>query len=346
MLEGRPYMKGILSFILGMHVMEQATGAAATTGMRLFGRGEAVGTWRGVIIKKSPLAKFNAKILNWRTGGRVTAAAGYYFHDAGRTWQGESFTLDIKGTPRTLTHIYSLSIPHREHFFDRPLTLGNGSAAAIGDDAKQREVTVQNVVNIVKGDEDPATIPGYIGSVNEFENATRVLGAGKRILFAANWFLVDESERDTPTPDDDVNDYYSLLGLGEQKKAEKEKEAQKKISLDKVDRVWPNTSGPNSTPEVIASSEKSYASNLFGKTGRSLKEVTQTINIGGKSRALLIDGIEAGMFGQSDQAIASWYDEDERKWKMVVDDDIKKELAREVADPRSHFHITTDEEML
>jgi hypothetical protein len=347
LLEGRPYVKAILGAILGLHLMEQATGQAATTGMRLFGRGEPVGAWRGVIVRKSPLTRHKAKILNRLTGGRVTDAVGYYFHEGGRTWHCQSFTVEMGGVPRTLTHIRSFSIPHREHFFDRPLTLGNGnsSTTAIGDDAKQREVTIQNIINIVKGDEEPATIPGYIGSTNEFENAGG-LGYAKRALFMSSWFLIDESERDTPTPDE--VDYHSLLG-----EEKKEGKAKKKNHYD-VDSGgttyysaggWPSTSGPDPAPVVVGGSAQPYGNQLFGTgTGRPPKNVTQTLRVDGKDRPLIINRIIHGVLGKPSQAEAIWWDEEERKWKMVDDIDAREELARGVAEGK--YHVTMDNGLL
>lgn len=51
-------------------------------------------------------------------------------------------------------------------------------------------------MDVVKGLTQSEQVPGYIGSTNELENITP-LGKVKRSLFAASWFLVDESERDT-----------------------------------------------------------------------------------------------------------------------------------------------------
>jgi hypothetical protein len=168
--------------------------------MRLFLPGQAVGNWRNSVIRENRLTPVKAKVLGRLTGGRLLDARGYYFHEGGRTWLSESFTADVKGTPRTLTRISSLAFPKREHFFDRPLTLGNGAAgkgdtSPIGDDYHPRELPMQSVVDVVKGEKQPSQVPGYIGSTSEVENITGIAGL-KRALFAASWFLVDESERD------------------------------------------------------------------------------------------------------------------------------------------------------
>jgi hypothetical protein len=57
------------------------------------------------------------------------------------------------------------------------------------------------VIDLVKGDRAPDSIPGFIGSVNELETITS-LGHIKRAFFAANWLLIDEGERDDGGPGD------------------------------------------------------------------------------------------------------------------------------------------------
>jgi hypothetical protein len=188
---------GILATTLGVQALEQVTGNIATAGVRLVGQGKPVAKYRGLIIRQSPVIERKARLLNRITGGRVTQAAGYYFHDGGRTWHTQSYTTEVKGTPWTVTQVKSLGLPYREHYFDRPLTLNRSGEQATGDDSEKRSVYVQRVIDVIKGNNDPAAIPGYIGSTNELENATP-LGGLKRAFFAANWFLVDESERDDP----------------------------------------------------------------------------------------------------------------------------------------------------
>ncbi len=83
---------------------------------------------------------------------------------------------EIGDEAKTLTQVRSFSIPRREFFFDRT-------------------IPPQDVVDVALNYQEPDTIPGYIGSTNELENMG-ALGPLKRAFFAANWFLVDESERD------------------------------------------------------------------------------------------------------------------------------------------------------
>ena len=207
--EGRPHLSGLLGVVIAVHALEQVTGGLATAGMALAGRGQPLARYRGVLIRRSPFSRW-AHLLSHLPGLRVLAATGYYFVESGRTWHCQSVTLELAESLRTLTRVRSLSLPHREHFFDRPLTLNNEAGETqIGDDATSRSVSVQRVIDTVMGDEDPGNIPGYIGSTNEFENASG-LGGIKRTFFAANWFLVDESERDLPSGPNFV-DYDALV---------------------------------------------------------------------------------------------------------------------------------------
>jgi len=186
---GFPKLAGILGVVMAVQALEQVTGAGVTFGARLFGRGEPVGKYRGIILRKSPLTPRMAGAVNRLTGGRLQEAKGYYFFESGRTWHSQSMTVQVGDTPKTLTHVRSYSLPYREFYFDR-------------------ELSPQTVVDVVKGDRDPDSIPGFIGGVNELENATS-LGAFKRTFFAANWLLIDEGERDEGGPG--FVDYDALI---------------------------------------------------------------------------------------------------------------------------------------
>ncbi|MCP4385591.1 MAG: hypothetical protein GY798_29985, partial [Hyphomicrobiales bacterium] len=177
---GWPRLTSILGAIMAVHALEQVTGATVTFGTRLLVRGEALGQYRGVILRQSPFTPRAARSLRWLIGSRLVKADGTYFFISGRTWHSQTVTIEIWDTTKTLTHIRSFSLPYREHYFDR-------------------EVSPQTVVDVVKGDRDPHTLPGFIGSVNELENATS-LGYIKRAFIAANWLLIDPGERDDGGP--------------------------------------------------------------------------------------------------------------------------------------------------
>lgn len=201
----------LLGAVLALHAAEQLSGAAATAAMRTWRRGQAAAKYRGIVIRRSPGLRQEAKLLNRLSGGRLLAATGYHFNDRGRTWSARSFTFQLHGAPRTFTRLSSLGIPNREYFFDRPPALEKEEAAVTGADGEVRGVYLQRLIDVIKGDEAAADIPGYIGSVNELESAVAPLGAAKRTLALANWLLLDESERDDPASNTDVVDYDALL---------------------------------------------------------------------------------------------------------------------------------------
>jgi hypothetical protein len=175
-LDGR--IKGVFGVLIATHLAEQITGAVATMAARLTLRGKPFGRYRGITLRESPISprvgRAQARILG---ASRVLESRGFYFHESGRTWHCNSTTYRVGDTPKTLTHIQSLSIPNREYFFDR-------------------ELQPQDVVDLVLGDRDPDTIPGYIGSCNEIDGVLGFTKAIKRLLYVGNWLLVDEGERD------------------------------------------------------------------------------------------------------------------------------------------------------
>ena len=109
---------------------------------------------------------------------------------------------------------------------------------------------------------------------------------------------------------------------------------------------WPSTSGPDPAPVVVGdSSAQPYGNQFFGTgTGRPPKNVTQTLRVDGKDRPLIINRIIHGVLGKPSQAEAIWWDEEERKWKVVDDIDAREELARGVAEGK--YHVTMDNGLL
>jgi hypothetical protein len=357
--QGSPRLAGILGVVMGVHAMEQVTGAIATSGMRLLARGRPLARYRGVIVRESKLTPIKARALYRLTAGRLQDAAGYYFHEGGRTWHCQSFTVAIKGTPRTLTHIRSLSLPHREHFFDRPLTLAdNGDQPpTIGDDANPRSVSIQRVIDAAMGDEEPGSIPGYIGSTNEFENATS-LGSFKRALFAANWFLVDESERDLPSGPDFV-DYDALIkgkppgpsngGYSQLSRPSSPSSGGGYTGRTYGSTNWPSTtartipatptSPGNIAPSVPASEARPYGTQLFrsgsgvtppvsGDPYERIKDRYRAPN--GQQYPLVIRGVKTNPLSMAKRADAIYYDGEMKRWREIVDDEVREALAKEV----------------
>lgn len=194
LLGGNPRMLGLMGAIMGVHGLEQGTASVITTADRLHGRrGKPLAQYNGIIIRNRPSILKWANGLNRVAGGRILAAKGYSFTEGGRTWTCSSMTLQVGDMPRTITRVRSWSIPHREFYFDRPMYI-----AGLEDDPAEdeRAISMQRVIDIVRGDEDPDVVPGFIGSVNELEDLTGILGLAKRGLFAVNWMTVEEGERD------------------------------------------------------------------------------------------------------------------------------------------------------
>jgi hypothetical protein len=186
-LDGR--IKGIFGILIATHLTEQITGAVATMAARLALRGKPFGRYRGITLRESPIsprvARGQARLLG---ASRVLAGKGSYFHESGRTWHCNSTTYRVGDMAKTLTHIQSLSLPNREYFFDR-------------------ELQPQDVVDLVLGDRDPDTMPGYIGACNEIDGLLGVTKGIKRMMYVGNWLLVDEGERDAGA---EVVDYGDL----------------------------------------------------------------------------------------------------------------------------------------
>jgi hypothetical protein len=302
-LKGKPKLTGILGVILATHALEQATGAAATFGMRMLVRGKPIGQHRGVILRESPITPRAAKVANRLTGGRFSQAEGYYFHESGRTWHYQTMTVQMPDQARTLTRINSFSIPNREFYFDRP-------------------IPPQKVVDLVLGDVDPDTLPGYIGSTNELENATNVIGPIKRALFAANWLLVDESERDGGQAG--YVDYDALI-------------QGKKASSSMPTRVTPVydygvNHGYRTYPSVTraTSTAPAYGTTLFRSEPPAPTGGSQQAYIEGRNRPIRINRVMKNPITRTEEADAIYYDEDVRQWKHVIDKAEKEALALEV----------------
>lgn len=320
LLEGRPKPAGVMAAVIGLHATEHLTGSALTFGMRLFGRGEPFGTYRGVILRRARRPSWEARALG-------LAQEDYHFFESGRTWL--SRTVSFPGPEgRSLSVLRSLSFPRREYYFDRALA-------------------PQHAVDIVKGDLEPESLPGFIGSVNELEDASGV-GNLKRLFFAADWLLVDPSERDVGSGGEGA-DYQALVrgdkpggGSGPQK-------------------IEVKTGGGSPGPQVIRSKpawqsgSSAYGSQYFrsgsssgsppppppppppwepGSTaGAATSDAsggTQTIRVDGRERPLVIRRVVVNPITNRPRAEAAWYDESLGRWRLVDDDDVREKLAEEV----------------
>ncbi len=359
-----------LSTVLGVHALERATGAAATLGVRTLARGEAVGTWNGVIVRKSRFTPTNAKMLDRLSGGRVLDARGYYFHEGGRTWHAQSFTVQVQGTPKSLTSVRSFALPRREHFFDRPLVLGEKDGfQQIGDDAAPRGVSVTRMIDVVKGQENPKNIPGYIGSTSRLDNATGLtplnVGKIKRTIFAAKWLLEDESERDDPAARDknSAADEAAAPARSPASPVRRGPDGRRIYSYPGQPADYYGSSGAG-RPSTRATRSSSYGQDLFrsgpatspasaGRAARQeaketvissapaapqpvpsssgdLSNLDQYSTPDGKTHPLVVKRIVKNPITMTESAEAAYHDGD--RWRMVVDDDAKAWLAEEVRD--------------
>jgi len=331
LLEGAPRLTGFLGVIIGVHALEHVTGATATMLTRLYGRGRPVGTYRGVTIRQgrgqSPLARLANKV----TGRETVTSDSFYFFESGRTWHRQTSTILMKDEARTLTTIRSYSIPHREYYFDRA-------------------VAPQNVVDIVKGDLEPDSLPGFIGSVNELEDVTGTLGNLKRAFFAANWLLIDPGERDGGSLEADAVDYQALVkGISPTRhRKETEPAGQSARPLEIRERGYSasrggrqpwGTSYPSARPVTLRTTgidpkpmplaglnrrDPIPTTSIFGDGAR------QTIKIDGQERPLVVRRIVKGIFSVQDKADAAWYDEGSGTWRMIIDDDQRARIATAV----------------
>ncbi len=333
LLAGQPRLTGFLGVLIGVHALEHVTGAGATMLARLYGRGRPAGAYRGVTIRQGQGKSSLARLANKVTGRAAVRGDSFYFFEAGRTWHSQTATLQLKDEERTLTAIRSYSIPHREYYFDRA-------------------VAPQNVVDLVKGDLAPDSLPGFIGSVNELEDASGALGNLKRLFFAANWLLLDPGERDSGSLEADTVDYQALvkgLSTARSRPAADQPGAwarpielrERGYSASRGTRqplgasytgprpVTIKTTGPAAAPSPIpraglGQTPLTSARSIFGGGGR------QTIKIDGQARPLVVRRIVKGVFSGQDKADAAWYDEGSGTWRMIVDDEQRAQIARAV----------------
>lgn len=335
--KGFPKLAGILGAVMAVQALEQVTGAGVTFGARLLGRGEPIGKYRGIILRKSPLTPRIAGAANRLTGGRLLDAKGYYFFESGRTWHSQTATVQVGDTPKTLTHVRSYSLPYREYYFDR-------------------ELSPQTVVDVVKGDRDPDTVPGFIGGINELENATP-LGGVKRAFFAANWLLIDEGERDEGGPG--FVDYDALIKgkpVGSTSSSGYY-QVSRAPAYSSSRSSWPSTTGQPISPLTGArtvpaqstggSPSQPYGTQYFRSgnvappNGDPYERIQDRYHApNGQQYPLLVRGLKTSPITMTRKADAIYYDGEMKRWREIVDDEAQIALAKEVEDGR--LKVTQD----
>lgn len=345
LVEGHPRLAGILGAIIAIHALEYATAGAATTITRLYGRGRPLVFYGGVTVRDSPGFAKKAGFINRLTGGWVLDARGCRFSEAGRTWSCQSITLEIGDGPRTLTRIQSYSLPQREFYFDRPVYVpGAGPEPAEGT----RYVAIQRVIDLVRGNDSPDSIPGFIGQINEFENAVG-LGAVKRAFFGLNWLTVDEGERDGGAFDS--VDYDALVkGLPPGSPIQSGGYYQVSRGTTVPVSSSPGSGGWPSTTRPATSSPVGYGASLFGARpaavrvtpgpaaqtpgGIPLDSVKARIVIDGKEYPLIVKRIMKNPISGVLRADAVYFDESTKQWREVAEAADRESLAQAVAEGR------------
>jgi hypothetical protein len=327
---GHPRLTGLLGVIIGIHALEQVTGGLATTGMRLYARGQPVARYRGLLIRKSPFTPRQARLLNRVTGGRVLAANGYYFFEGGRTWHCQSMTLQVGDTPRSFTRVQSFSLPQREYFFDRPVSVPGAEEAG----SAEKNLPIQRVVDVIKGAEEPDGVPGFIGSVNELEGLTPLKGL-KHALFAANWLLLDEGEREGQA---EQIDYEGLVkGTGQSSGLGRGGVYQVARSVGSAGSGWPSTSRIPIRSVDRAGTAQPYGANLFSSRKpapspprRPAEQYRDRLRIGEREYPLVVKRVTTHPLSGQRKADAVYYDDTLQQWRAVVEDEDKIKLARAV----------------
>jgi hypothetical protein len=249
----------------------------------------------------------------------VRQPQGFYFFEGGRTWQSATVATQLGDTARTLTYLRSLSFPNREFFFDRPLA-------------------PQDQVELALGERDPDTLPGFIGSTNELENATVTLGNLKRLFFAANWLLVEAGERDGGRADQGG---YGPWGRGPTGDQSGGSYPTARPPGPPPPPNWPSPSYSRPTPTSIPVQRSTPAPSpiprsVYGSYARAQpltpNQVSDRLSIEGQERPVLVKRLVTSPLTQRRRADALYYDEDLRQWRAVVDDTLRERLAEAVDD--------------
>jgi hypothetical protein len=343
--KGHLRLSGVLGFVIFVHALEQVTGGAATTGMRLYGRGQPVASYRGLTIRQSPFTPKIARILDQMTGGRVLAADGCYFFESGRTWHCQSLILPLGDEHRTLTWLQTFSLPQREFFFDRPVTVPGNREPGEGE----RTISIQRIIEMIIGDEPPEAIPGFIGSVNELESLTP-LRPIKLLFFLTQWLLIDPAERDNASG---PVDYGTVVkGLGGTGSGGATYQAPRQPTGPTTScSLWPSTSRatpgrpPASTPPPPPPPPPAYEADPFGprpSVGSSMANgpagsatpaarYKDRLRIEGRDYPLVIKRVlTSPLNGGQRKVDAVYFDDRLGQWCEVVDEETRISLARAV----------------
>jgi hypothetical protein len=337
--EGRIRLSGILGAIILLHTLEQVSGGLATTGMRLYARGKPVASYRGITIRKSPFTPKAAQLLDQVTSGRLLATDGTYFFEAGRTWHCQSLILQVGDEVRTLTRLHSFSIPQREFFFDRPVVVPSDREPEAGE----RTISIQRIIDLVKGDEFPETIPGFIGSVNELESLT-LLRSIKHLLFMINWLLIDPAERDQGSQPVDYGTVLKGSPPGGTGHSGISQITRPPSGPAPTTHLWPSTSRTIPSRLSPPSTLSPYEANLLGEEppagftpangqpgpATPVARYRDRIRIDNRDYPLVIKRVVMSPINGQCKVDAVYYDDRVGCWCDIVDEETRINLARAV----------------
>jgi len=330
-------LNGVAGLMIGVHALEQATGVAATLAARAVLRGKPTGTYRGVILRRSPLASLPGPGRN---------AEGFYFHQGGRTWVSRTAQYPVsRDTVKTLTTVRSLSLPGRAFYFDR-------------------KMDERDVVDVVLGERDPDTLPGFLGYTGELDSLAPALGLLKKGLMGLNWLSIDETERETRGLDfidytapgssyrqtAHSHSYPSAAPVRTVTYADMARSAGRQVDTRNIP-VREGYGGPPPPPEPPPPPPEAYVSDLWGNSTRPEEVIAVTdyaklaaeagrelappkIDIPGQGlRPLRVRSLDLlkGPGGSKQMRASADYEYAPGQWRPITDDKIREALANTVA---------------
>jgi hypothetical protein len=261
--------------------------------------------------------------------------------------------------------VRSYSLPHREFWFDRPIFVPKVSGQR--PEADQNVVFVQRVVDTVMGHENPDTIPGFIGSVNELEDLSGILGYLKRGLFLADWLLRDEGERDgwrSAAPDYEALTRGSSLSGGSVYRSSGQQPPPPSRAMSGYpsfvpsgspnlsEEAWPNARlaiWPSSATKPVAPPPPKMElftdlpltrSSIPGQHSRAeyLQKIRNRykdrLRLGDKEYPLVVKRVSTSLSTGRRKADAIYYHEESSQWLTITDDRTCLDLAKAVDERR------------
>jgi hypothetical protein len=240
-----------------------------------------------------------------------------------------------------------LSLPAREFYFDRPVTVTGDREPKEGE----KSIPIQRVIDTIKGDEEPDAVPGFIGSINELEGLSPALKNAKQALFAANWLLMDQGDREGGP---DYVDYEGLVKgrpAGSSSSGGGVYEMARRAVGGSAGTRWPSTRSGQSAPgtssvrkipirratEAPAATPQPYGANLFRSGPQSQKgfdpgRLKDRIRIDGQEYPLAVTRVVRSPLTGVEKAEAMYYDQKIDRWREVTEEEEKVKLAKAVRD--------------